>query len=168
MKIWVLGCHSALILLGLFQKKKKNDFLGVYNLYWPYLEWVSPPSQVEEWSQGEPWRRWAHRGRSGWRSSTGFDAWYTTNQIERGPGKSGTLCVWWRWCPRTAQGSNHKSHCSFSQELLENILVNVVLSNLNSSEMFLWIILTLTEVPFHQRRLQRMITCYDRRHSLTQ
>ena len=41
----------------------------------PYPVWVSPPSQVEEWIQGEPWRRWARKGQSGWRSSTGFDAW---------------------------------------------------------------------------------------------
>ena len=39
-----------------------------------YLEWVSRRSQVEEWIQGEPLRRWARKGQSGWRSSTAFVA----------------------------------------------------------------------------------------------
>ena len=64
-----------------FKRRRKICSWDMYNPCLPYLAWVSPPSQVEEWIQGEPWRRWARKGQSGWRSSTGFDAWRTVGNL---------------------------------------------------------------------------------------
>ena len=99
-----------------------------------HLVWVSPPSQVEVWIQEEPWRRWARKGRSGWRSSTMFDAWHKSLTLI-GKVWSWTLCEWWRWYPRKAQDNNHRSRCSSSQELLKKICFGV-----KSEQIFLSII----------------------------
>ena len=54
---------------------------------------ASLPSLVGGWSQEQPWRRWARKELSGWRSSTRFfdAAW------------------WWRLCPGTAPDSTRRS-----------------------------------------------------------
>ena len=55
----------------------------------PHLERVSPLSRVEEWNQELPWRQWARKELSGWRSSR--------------PSVCGSL--WWMWCPSRARDS---------------------------------------------------------------
>ena len=58
-----------------------------------HLRKASLPSQVEVWSQEQPWRRWARKELSGWRSSRSFFSW-----------------SWWRrLCPDTAPDSTRRS-----------------------------------------------------------
>ena len=125
--------------------KYSNTFLQLGSGRWlrwfgKHLVWVSPPSQVEVWIQEEPWRRWARKGRSGWRNNTMFDAWHKSLTL-RGKVWSWTLCEWWRWCPRKAQDNNHRSRCSSSQELLKKICFGV------KSEQIFLSIMTLAEAP---------------------
>ena len=110
--------------------------------------WVSPPNPVEAWIQAEPWRRSAHKVRSGWRSSTGCDVcnivgikhhYYLSARawkkiiINLLPISSLlTWCGWWRWCLRRALGNIHKSHCSSFQELLKGKVINFALSQQKS------------------------------------
>ena len=70
---WILTCVFDMW-------KDSNLFMQLRSGRWlrwfqKHLVWVSPPSQVEVWIQEEPWRRWARKGRSGWRSNTMFYAW---------------------------------------------------------------------------------------------
>ena len=58
-----------------------------------YLRKASLPSPGEVWSQEQPWRRWARKELSSWRSSRSFSSW----------------SWWWRLCPGKAPGSTRRS-----------------------------------------------------------
>ena len=68
-----------------------------------HLRKASLPSQVGGWSQEQPWRRWARKELSGWRSSREFfsAAW------------------WWTWCQGRVLDSTRRSLRFALQALLK-------------------------------------------------